>query len=225
METALHEVVHTIEESFDKKMYTLAVCIDIEGTFNNVRTDTLIQSLDQFQVDQALRDWIDHMLRNRWINCGSHNINIRDKVAQGTPQGGILSPLLWVTTINSLLRILTEERLKPVCYADDVIIILRGNNPNQLCRRAEKALKIAHDWAQPRGLNVNLEKKDISLFTRTTKIGQYTNPHFLGKTIEISDTIKYLGIILDRKIKWKDYIRELANKAHRLLCRRAIGSK
>ena len=94
METALHEVVYTIEESFHKKMYTLAVCIDIEGAFNNVRTDTPIQYLDQFQVDQGLRDWISHMLRNRWINCGSHNRNIRDKVAQGTPQGGILSPLM-----------------------------------------------------------------------------------------------------------------------------------
>ena len=31
VETALHEVVYTIEESFHKKMYTLAVCIDIEG--------------------------------------------------------------------------------------------------------------------------------------------------------------------------------------------------
>lgn len=226
VDTALHEVVHNIEESFDKKMYTLAVCIDIEGAFNNVRIDTLIQSLDQFQVDRALRDWINHMLRNRWINCGSHNVNIRDRVAQGTPQGGILSPLLWVTTINSLLRILTEEGLRPVCYADDVIILLRGKNPNQLCRDAERALEIAYDWAQPRGLNVNPEKTEVCLFTRKTKIGQYVKPHFLGKAIDISDKIKYLGVILDRKLKWKDHIEERANKAHRCwsMCRRAIGS-
>ena len=70
VETALHEVVYTIEESFHKKMYTLAVCIDIEGASNNVRSDTLIQSLDQFHVDQVLRDWINHMLRNRWIIAG-----------------------------------------------------------------------------------------------------------------------------------------------------------
>ena len=76
-------------------------------------------------------------------------------------------------------------------------------------------------------MNVNPEKTEICLFTRKTKIGQYANPHFLGKTIEISDKIKYLGIILDRKLKWKDHIRERANKAYRCwsLCRRAIGSK
>ncbi|XP_061388873.1 uncharacterized protein LOC133323989 [Musca vetustissima] len=33
-------------------MYTLAVCIDIEGAFNNVSTETLIQSLEAFSVDQ-----------------------------------------------------------------------------------------------------------------------------------------------------------------------------
>ena len=143
-----------------------------------------------------------------------------------------MSPLLCVTTtIESLLRILTEEELKPECYAmlciaDDVIILLRGKNPNQLCRDAERALKIAYDWAQPRGLNVNPEKTEVCLFTRKTKIGQYVKPHFLGKAIDISDKIKYLGVILDRKLKWKDHIKERANKAHRCwsMCRRAIGS-
>lgn len=227
VETALHEVVHDIERSFNEKMYTLAVCIDIEGAFNNVRTDTLIQSLDEFQVDRALRDWISHMLRNRWIMCGSQGVELRDRVAQGTPQGGILSPLLWVTAINGLLRILTNEGFKPVCYADDVIILLKGRNPNQLCKRAETALKIAYEWARPRGLNVNPEKTEICLFTRKTKIGHYDDPRFLGKTIPISDKVKYLGVILDRKLNWKDHIRERANKSHICwaLCRRAIGSK
>ena len=102
-----------------------------------------------------------------------------------------------------------------------------GKNPNHLCRRAEKVLKIAYDWAKPRGLNVNPEKTEICLFTRKAKIGDYNDPCFLGKEIVVSDKIKYLGIILDKKLNWKDHIRERANKAHRCwsLCRRAIGSK
>ena len=114
VETALNEVVHYISESFDSKLYTLAVCIDIEGAFNNVHTDTLIQSLDQFYVDRVLRNWINYMLRNRWISCEMYDITIRKKVFRGILLGGILSLLLWVITINSLLRTLNEKALRPV---------------------------------------------------------------------------------------------------------------
>ena len=94
VETALHEVVHYIEGTFAEKMYTLAVCIDIEGAFNNVSTNTLIQSLDTFEVNRAIIDWVNYIRRNRWISCSIQDITIRDKVGQGTPQGAILSPLL-----------------------------------------------------------------------------------------------------------------------------------
>lgn len=227
VETALHEVVHNIEKSFVDKAYTLAIFVDIEGAFNNVQTDTLIQSLAEFKVDRVLIDWIDHMLRNRWINCGAKNINIRDRVFQGTPQGGILSPLLWVTTINSLLRALTDEGFRPVCYADDVAILIRGKHPNLLCRRASEALEVSYKWAKPRGLNVNPDKTEICLFTRKTKIPTFVGPRFQDKTMEISDRVKYLGVILDRKLNWKDHIQSRAEKAHRCwsICRRTIGSK
>lgn len=52
------------------------------------------------------------------------NVNIRDNVHYRTPQAGILPPLLWVTTVHSLLRTVTEEGFDAVCYADDFVTLL-----------------------------------------------------------------------------------------------------
>lgn len=88
VETALHEVVCHIERSFDLNCFTLAIFIDIEGAFNNVLTEVLIQSLDQFDIHRDIVAWVGHMLGNRWINCEANGIRIRDRVNRGTPQGG-----------------------------------------------------------------------------------------------------------------------------------------
>ena len=48
------------------------------------------------QMGQALIKWIVYMIRNRWIKCGAYNAT------------------------KSVLRILTNERVGLVCYANDV---------------------------------------------------------------------------------------------------------
>jgi len=54
-------------------------------------------------------------------------------VSRGTPQGGILSPLLWVLVVNKLLLLLEEAGTIIVAYADDVVILLQGKFPQTLC--------------------------------------------------------------------------------------------
>lgn len=52
-------------------------------------------------------------------------------------------------------------------------------------------------------------------------------PIFLNNTIYISNKVKYLGVVLVRKLNWKDHIQKRANKSHRCwaACKRAMGSK
>lgn len=44
-------------------------------------------------------------------------------------------------------------------------------------------------------------------------MGQYNDPTFQKMTILLSDKVKHIGVILDRKLKWKDHIQERVNKA------------
>jgi len=63
-------------------------------------------------------------------------------VNRGTPQGGVLSPLLWNIAVNEPLRILEGGGCKVVTYADDVAIILNGKYPQTLCDLMTAKLKL-----------------------------------------------------------------------------------
>ncbi|GBP12877.1 hypothetical protein EVAR_73383_1 [Eumeta japonica] len=44
---------------------------------------------------------------------------------------------------------------------------------------------------------------------------QYTRKADEARVINISDRVTYLGVVLNRKLKWKDYINERVKKAHK----------
>lgn len=50
VETAIHEVVETIEESLYFNEHTLAALLDIEGAFNNLKTSSIENALVEFGV-------------------------------------------------------------------------------------------------------------------------------------------------------------------------------
>ena len=47
-------------------------------------------------------------------------------VVRGTPQGGVLSPLLRLLVINRMLKMFVGKASKLIAYADDVAIIVTG---------------------------------------------------------------------------------------------------
>lgn len=157
-ESALHEVVGLIEKSLRFKQYTLAAFLDIEGAFNNIEVDTIIQSLMGVGVDGGVVGWVRSMLESRIIQAKSGDSLITRYVRRGTPQGGVLSPLLWVVALNSILLELNRDGVKVVAYADDVVIAVTGPFLSTVSEILGKALGRLHTWAKGSGLNVNQTK-------------------------------------------------------------------
>jgi len=75
-------------------------------------------------------------------------------VNRGTPQGGVLSPLLWNIAVHKLLRILEGGGSKVVAYAD-VAIIFNEKYPQTLCDLMTVKLKIRSEWTIENGLGAN----------------------------------------------------------------------
>ena len=46
--------------------------------------------------------------------------------SRGTPQGGVISPLLWVIVLNEALQQLEKFGVKIIAYADDVVLLTTG---------------------------------------------------------------------------------------------------
>jgi len=146
-------------------------------------------------------------------------------VNRGTPQGGVLSPLLWNIAVNKLLRIREGGCCKVVAYAGDVAIIFNGKYPQTLCDLMTAKLKILSEWTKMNGLGVNPSKTELVLFTNRYKIPQLNPPILNICNLSFSDHARYLGLILDKRLKWVLNNQERTKKATIALysCKNEIG--
>ncbi|KAH8338212.1 hypothetical protein KR067_012222, partial [Drosophila pandora] len=129
--------------------------------------------------------------------------------------------------VTSLLRSLEGGGCKIIAYADDVAIAFVGKYPQTLCDLMTGKLKVLSAWAQRNVLGVNPSKTELVLFTRKSKIPNLRLPQLLGESLVLSDSAKYLGITLDRKLDWKLNTADRTRKAAIALytCRKAVGLK
>ena len=151
-------------------------------------------------------DWIRDMLRSRCLEIDWGETSVRGTAPRGCPQGGVLSPLLWCLVVNGLLCKLNEEGYYAQGYADDFLILFGGAHLDPLIGLARTALRQVVLLCDAPGLTVNPEKTDVAVFTIKYKVTEIRGPMFRGKRLQISGSVKYLGVILGRKLSWMEHL-------------------
>lgn len=96
--------------------------MDIEGAFDNTGFGVIYQALVERGVAPVVVRWIGRMLRDRAVEAEVCGIKTSLWVAEGCPQGGILSPILWCMVIDSLIRKLNENGFYAQGYSDDLTV-------------------------------------------------------------------------------------------------------
>jgi hypothetical protein len=211
--TALHNLVYKVERSLNNKEIALGVFLDIEGAFDNTSYDSIERAATRKGVETSTTGWIRAMLESRRITAKIGVETVTATAITGCPQGGVLSPLLWSLVIDDLLTTLTLSGYEVQGYADDLVIIVRGKYESVLSGIMQTALNKVHNWCL-RGLSVNPAKTIIVPFTRR-RVVHLMPPVLNGNTISFSTEVKYLGLILDRKLTWNAHLEETVGKATR----------
>ncbi|XP_070854646.1 uncharacterized protein [Drosophila suzukii] len=187
----------------------------------------ITESLTDLGVEIQIVELIHKLLMSRVVTS-TLGISTQTRfVNRGTPQGGVLSPLLWNIAVNKLLCYMEGGGCKVVAYADDVAIIFSGKFPQTLCDLMTAKLEILSDWTTARGLGVNPSKTELVLFTNRYKIPQLNPPILNNCSLSFSDNARYLGLVLDKRLTWRLNSQERTRKATIALysCKKAIGTK
>lgn len=132
----------------------------------------------------------------RWSNCYSESFY----VSNGAPQGRILSPSFFNVYMDELSRnlqysnigcILNGVNVNHLFYADDAVLVT--SSPCAL----QRLLDICTVYANKYELKFNV-KKTKCMVIKPKKYKNLVVPNFIlnSCTLEITDTIKYLGCII-----------------------------
>jgi hypothetical protein len=82
----------------------------------------------------------------------------------------------------------------------------------------------ALNWCRKIGLSVNGDKTTMVLFTNNRMIGGLYNPRLFRTALRMTEQVKYLGVILDKKLDSKAHLENRIRKACIAYwqCRRAV---
>jgi hypothetical protein len=78
--------------------------------------------------------------------------------------------------------------------------------PNTVSRLIQWALHTVETWCDGLGLSVNPDKTGLVAFTRRRKLPGFFEPRLYGTTLYRSTSVKYLGVILDSRLNWREHM-------------------
>jgi len=150
---------------------------DIKGAFDNIDHEFLLRSIGQAPGRELIR---------QWLKAGIMEDGVFHETPLGTPQGGVISPLLLNIALHGMEAALgvkynTKGEIKGkravVRYADDFVVF---------CESQAEALhmkdKILPSWLAERGLTLSEEKTRVVHLTEGFDFLGFNVKHYPVKT-------------------------------------------
>jgi RNA-directed DNA polymerase len=147
-----HDALEEIRKTMNAG-YTVILDADIKKFFDNINHDKLLDFVYQRINDRKVLKQI-----KKWLKCGILEYGVTHKSDLGTPQGGVISPLLANIYLHQFDKYWTEQCMvdgKLVRYADDFVILFKTK------KEAEAGLKL---------VKAKLTELDLELNEVKTKI-------------------------------------------------------
>ena len=203
---ALIDLTEQIKNSLDSKKHCSGVFIDIRKAFDTVNHSILLSKLKHYGIRGSGLKWFKSYLENRWqyveINGMSSTLK---KLTSGVPQGSCLGPLLFLIYINDLPN--SSKLMKFHLFADDTHIYHESSSLKKLELDMNKELKKINTWLIVNRLSLNVKKTNFVVFHPFNKpIKKRITLKFHRKAIKEVQHIKYLGVILDSTLSWKQHV-------------------
>jgi RNA-directed DNA polymerase len=139
---ALREVERLLREG-----YVHVVDVDIKGYFDNIPHEALMELVKERISDGRVLELIEKFLKQGVMEEG-----IEIEPEKGSPQGGVISPLLANIYLNPLDWLLQELGIKSVRYADDIVMLTRS------AEEANQALETIIEWTEKAQLTLHPDK-------------------------------------------------------------------
>ena len=229
--TYTHTYIHTcmhyfVQESINEGQYVVVIRLDVKGAFDAAWWPGILTYLKNLRCPRNLHKVRVSYFNERAAYVTLNNGTVQRKVSKVCPQGSASGPGFWNLQYNSLLNLEYTKNTKVIAYADDLMIIVKGTTQVEVENYANMETQKVAKWARNNKVNFNDQKLKIMVITRNKPKNRRDFNIFLNnKNLKQEDTIKYLGIIIDRRFNFNEHIDNIAGKCIKIIHALSKSSK
>lgn len=231
---AIQAIVATAKDAISGKQwkrgsmkYCAFITLDIRNAFNTANWGFIMKALMEMNTPAYLLRIIGDYLKDRVLLYDTEDGTKEYKVTGGVPQGSVLGPTLWNVMYDGVLRVNLPQEAKIIGFADDIVITVSAKHLEEIECMARESVDSVRKWIEGAGLSLAEHKTEVILISGR-KVKEKIKVKVGNLVVESKDSLKYLGVMIDGKINFKEHIKYACKKAsiaHRSLSRmmRNIG--
>ena len=211
----LAKLTTEIHNAYRKKQYYMCVFFDLEKAYDTCWKHLIMKQLHKFGLRGNLPIIIQDFLSNR-----NFRVKVEDQLSDvyeqenGTPQGGVLSCPLFSIGMNTVVKEI-RGLISYSMYVDDKQVGVAGSSPSSCRQRIQQTLDVLDQWSLKTGFRFSIDKTVYMLFYRHLLEPAPLTLTLGGKTLKEVVTKKYLGLILDRMLTFKQHVAYLRGRCLR----------
>ena len=206
-----HQALQAVRALINRLNIGWSLDLDIQQFFDTLDRPIFFDLLHRRVKDGGL----DHLLR-QWFHVGIRDGESLSYSDRGTPQGGVVSPIIANIYLHGVLDEWFEQEVKPrlrgqgflVRFADDAIL---GFEVEEDARRVREVL------------SKRLEKYGVTAHTKKTRLVKFMRPRNGAKKETTNATFDFLGVTHDwaksRQGNWVIKRRTIGKRLRRAIMR------
>ena len=203
-EDQLAYLTQDILDGFSEKKKTVAVFFDLSKAFDTVWKKGLLLKLKRSGIQGKMFSWIKDFLFQRTARVKlDGTLSNLVKIREGVPQGGVISPVLFLVYINDITNILPRQ-VSNTLHADDFAVWSKETQTQTAAYRIQDTVNKVDSWTKEWALNLNITKTVLMLFSicprETVKI------QLQNQTIPQVDTTIFIGATLDTRLTFSAHL-------------------
>lgn len=166
-EDAIKEMQDFVLDTEDNMV--LAILFDISGAFDNLRWESISRQLRIRQCDGNIYRLIMSYLKERSVRIEEDYGLVEKKIFKGCPQGSVLGPDFWNICQDEILIKLRDSGVFVIAYADDIVVLIRGNSRRKLESNSQQVVHVLVNWCKEQGLEISKKKTEMVILKSVPK--------------------------------------------------------
>ena len=224
----IHPIIHLLNNcalanNSHPKQLTATILCDLSKAFDVISHPILFKKLEHCGLRGNIKNWLVNYLtdRQQFVQIGKSQSNFC-KIECGVPQGSILGPLLYLLYVNDIAHCTKSHILS---FADDTTLFLSDSDPKILFEKANIETNKLFNWFCANRLSLNPQKTKFIIIKPSKAKFDLNGLNLLINGIPLErigvgckeESSKFLGVILDESLTWKQHINHINKKISKSL--------